>query len=45
MELSLYKILGQDISYILNAGKCEISGLKEREKGKTKVIVNFKIVN
>ena len=29
MELSLYKILGQDIAYILNAGKCEISGLKE----------------
>ena len=29
LELSLYKILGQDISYILNAGKCEISGLKE----------------
>ena len=28
-ELSLYKILGQDISYMLNAGKCEISGLKE----------------
>ena len=29
MELSLYKILGPDIAYILNAGKCEISGLKE----------------
>ena len=29
LELSLYKILGQDISYILNAGKCDISGLKE----------------
>ena len=29
LELSLYKILGQDIAYILNAGKCDISGLKE----------------
>ena len=28
-ELSLYKILGQDIAYILNAGKCQISGIKE----------------
>ena len=29
LELSLYKILGQDIAFMLNAGKCEISGLKE----------------
>ena len=29
LELSLYKILGQDIAYILNAGKCDIAGLKE----------------
>ena len=29
LELSLYKILGQDISYILNAGNCDITGLKE----------------
>ena len=28
-ELSLYKILGQDIAYILNAGKCQINGIKE----------------
>ena len=28
-ELSLYRILGQDIAYILNAGKCDIYGLKE----------------
>ena len=28
-ELNLYKILGQDIAYILNAGKCQINGLKE----------------
>jgi hypothetical protein len=28
-ELSLYRILGQDIAYILNAGKCQISGIKE----------------
>ena len=28
-ELSLYRILGQDIAYILNAGKCQINGLKE----------------
>ena len=25
----LYKILGQDIAYILNAGKCQIAGIKE----------------
>ena len=29
LELSLYRILGQDIAYILNAGKCQIQGLKE----------------
>ena len=29
LELSLYKILGQDIAYILNAGKCQIAGIKE----------------
>ena len=29
LELSLYKILGQDIAYILNAGKCQINGIKE----------------
>ena len=29
LELSLYRILGQDIAYILNAGKCDITGLKE----------------
>ena len=29
LELNLYKILGQDIAYILNAGKCDITGLKE----------------
>ena len=28
-ELNLYKILGQDIAYILNAGKCQIAGIKE----------------
>lgn len=35
-ELNLYKILGQDIAYILNAGKCQIAGIKENVLSKMK---------
>ena len=36
LEMSLYKILGNDIAFMLNAGKYQINGLKESQLSKMK---------